>query len=79
MRLPATLSYPSRTGNHPHTVTLTVSHRAGIAGPAGTLYATCNCPGGRNAWANYRTGRNSVCWAMRDAAERYGAYVPIPR
>lgn len=74
---PVTYSIPSRTPGHaPHTLTLRVSRRAGVCGPAGTLYVTCDCAGGRNAFANAAIGRNSVCYAMRDAARNYRAALP---
>ena len=65
---PATIVYPSRTGGNPHTVTLTISRRAGIAGPAGTLYATCTCDA-------YAKGVRA-CWAMHDASRAYNA-IPL--
>lgn len=78
--MPSTYTVPSRhIGNPPHTVTLVTSKRAGVCGPAGTLYVTCNCAGGRNAFANAALGRNSACHAMRAAASKYGAALPPTR
>ena len=68
---PAMLEYPSRTGGEPHTVRITRSRRAGIAGPAGTLYATCNCIAGRVAFRR--------CWAVKDAVARFPMVVAIAR
>ena len=72
-----TVTLPSRTAGHAdHHVTITTSRRAGVAGPAGTLYVTCDCSGGRNAFANAALGRNSACYAMRTIGTMYTAFVP---
>jgi len=63
--IPASLTYPSRTGGNAHTVKFTVARRAGIAGPAGSRYATCDCTAGRNFLR---------CWAVKDAAARFAVY-----
>lgn len=56
---PLTIRVPSRSGGPAHTVTITVSRRAGIAGPAGSRYAVCDCMAGRS----FRK-----CWAVRSVA-----------
>ena len=68
---PAQLVYPSRSGGDAHTVRVTRSRRAGIAGPAGTLYATCDCVAGRVAFRK--------CWAVKDAVARFPMVVAIAR
>ena len=68
---PAMLEYPSRTGGDAHIVRITRSRRAGIAGPAGTLYATCGCIAGRVAFRR--------CWAVKDAVARFPMVVAIAR
>jgi hypothetical protein len=68
---PAQLVYPSRSGGDAHTVRITRSRRAGIAGPAGTLYATCDCVAGRVAFRK--------CWAVKDAVARFAGVVAIAR
>ena len=64
---PASITYPSRTGGEAHTVTFTVSRRAGLAGPAGTLYATCSCI------AHVKGFR--ACWAVKAAGAAHRAVV----
>ena len=68
---PAQLVYPSRTGGEPHTVRITRSRRAGLAGPAGTLYAVCDCTAHRLAFRK--------CWAVKDAVARFPMVVAIAR
>lgn len=66
LRTPGTVIMPSRSGGPDHTCTLTVSRRAGCAGPAGTLYVTCNCAAGRAFRA---------CWAVRAVGRAFSAVV----
>ena len=68
---PQQLVYASRTGGEPHTVRMVRARRAGIAGPAGTVYATCDCVAHRLSFRK--------CWAVKDAVARFAGVVAIAR
>jgi len=67
INIPGTVTMPSRSGGPDHTCTLTVSRRAGCAGPAGTLYVTCDCAAARLAFRR--------CWAVRAVARAFDAVI----
>lgn len=72
------IQFDPRTNDGGHFVEVHVSRRAGLAGPAGTTYVTCNCPAGQEYWANLRLGnRVTGCWAMQEARRMIEA--PTPR
>jgi hypothetical protein len=72
------IQFDSRSGGPGHFVEVHTSKRAGLAGPAGTVYVTCTCVAGRNYWANLARGiRVTGCWAMVEA--RWMVEAPTPR
>lgn len=61
-----TVEFDSRSGGDGHRVEVHVSKRAGLAGPAGVTYVTCNCTAGKNYFARLNRGdRVTGCWAMQ--------------
>ncbi len=62
------IQFDSRSGGAAHFVEVHTSKRAGLAGPAGTVYVTCTCVAGANYWSNLARGiRVTGCWAMQEA------------
>ena len=71
------VEFDSRSGGEGHRVEIHQSRRAGLAGPAGTVYVTCSCVAGRNYWARLNRGdRVTGCWAMQRV--RAQSDIPTP-
>jgi phospholipase/lecithinase/hemolysin len=64
-----TITVPSKSGGNDHHVRIVTAKVDGPAGPAGTTYLTCDCKGGRYAWAS-KTHPGRGCHAMVEVRVR---------
>ena len=65
--------YEIVVGAERHWVEVTVSLKAGVAGPAGTTYLNCRCVSGKRYWEMLKSsGQSEPCDGMSELSEQLG-------